>query len=88
MILPWLNKVLCMYYVCMYVFVLSPLVFAIVVDVVTESERSGSMNEMLYADDLVLMSETMEGLREKYWKWKEGFKSKGLQVNLGKTKVK
>ena len=29
----------------------------------------------------------MEGLREKFWKWKEAFKSKGLKVNLGKTKV-
>ena len=67
--------------------VLSPLVFAIVVDVVMESVRNGLMSEMLYADDLVLMSETMEGLREKFWKWKEAFESKGLKVNLGKTKV-
>ena len=59
---------------------LSPLVFVIVLDVVMESVRSGSMSEMLYADDLVLMSETMEGLREKFWKWK-AFKSKGLMVN-------
>ena len=29
---------------------------------VTESVRSGLMSEMLYADDLVLMSETIEGL--------------------------
>ena len=50
--------------------VLSPLVFAIVVDMVTESVRNGLMSEMLYADDLVLMSETMEGLRQKFWKWK------------------
>ena len=67
--------------------VLSPLVFAIVVDVVTESVRNGLMSEMLYADDLVLTSETMEGLREKFWKWKEVFESKGLNVNPGKTKV-
>ena len=67
--------------------VLSPLVSAIVVDVVMESVKNGSMSEMLYADDLVLMSETMEGLREKFWKWKEAFESKGLKVNLGKTKV-
>ena len=45
------------------------------------------MSEMLYADDLVLMSETMEGLREKFRKWKEAFESKGLKVNLGKRKV-
>ena len=42
---------------------------------------------MLYADDLVLTSEIMEGLREKLWKWKEAFESKGLKVNLGKTKM-
>ena len=64
-----------------------PLVFAIVVDVVTESVRNGLMSEMLYADDLVLMSETMEGLRKKLWKLKEAFESKRLKVNLGKTKV-
>lgn len=67
--------------------VLSPLVFAIVIDVVTESAREGLMGEMLYADDLVLMSDTMEGLREKFVKWREAFESKGLKVNLGKTKV-
>jgi len=67
---------------------LSPLLFAIVVDVVTGRVRNGLMSDMmLYADDLVLTSETMEGLREKFWKWKEAFESKGLKVNLGKTKV-
>ena len=45
------------------------------------------MSEMLYTVDLVLTSEVMEGLREKFWKWKEAFESKGLKVNLGKTKV-
>ena len=29
----------------------------------------------------------MEGLREKFWKWKEAFESKELKVNLAKTKV-
>ena len=61
--------------------------FTIVFDVVTESVRNGWMSEMLYADDLVLMSETMEGLREKFWKWKEALESKGLKMNLRKTKV-
>ena len=40
--------------------VLLLLVFVIVVDVVTKSVRNGLMSEMWYADDLVLMSETME----------------------------
>mgnify|MGYP001800720366 CR=1 FL=1 len=29
----------------------------------------------------------IEGQREKFWKWKEAFNSKGLKVNLRKTKV-
>ena len=43
---------------------LSPLLFAIVVDVITENAnaRSGVVNELLYADDLVLMSEAMQDL--------------------------
>ena len=47
---------------------LSLLVFPIVVDVVMENVRNGLMSEMQYADDLVLTSETMEGLRKKFWK--------------------
>ena len=58
---------------------LSPLLFAIVVDLTMESVRNGLMSEMLYADDLVLTSKTMEGLREKFWKWKEAFKSRGAE---------
>ena len=64
-----------------------PLLFAIVVDVITESVRNGLISEMLYVDDLVLTSESMEGLREKFWKWREAVESKGLKVNVGKTKV-
>ena len=44
---------------------LSPLDFAIVVDMVMENVRNGLMNEMLYADDLVLTSEMMEGGTER-----------------------
>ena len=40
--------------------VLSPLLVAIVVDVVTENARKGVVNELLYADDLILISETVE----------------------------
>ena len=49
-------------------FVLLPLLFALVVDVVTEFAREGVLSELLYADDLVLMSEMMEGLRNKFLK--------------------
>ena len=66
---------------------LSPFAFAVMVDVVTEFARESAPSELLYADDLVMMSETIEGLRNKFLKWKEAFESKGFKVNLGKPKV-
>ena len=43
----------------------------------------------MYAADLVLMSETINGLKNKFLKWKEAFEIKGLKVlsNLRKNKV-
>ena len=61
----------------------SPFLFAAVLDVV----REGALSELLYADDLVLMRETIERLKNKFLKWKEASESKGLKVNLGKTKA-
>ena len=45
------------------------------------------VNELLYADDLVIMSEDMEDLKETFWNWKDALESKGLKVNARKTKV-
>ena len=47
--------------------VLSPLLFAIVVDIITENARRGVVNELLHADDLVIISEDMEDLKERFW---------------------
>ena len=67
--------------------VLSPLLFAIAVDVICENAREGLMNEILYVNDLVLMSESKKNLKEKFLQWIEAFESKGLKVNLKKTKM-
>ena len=42
---------------------------------------------MLYADDLVLVGETIEDLVNRFSIWKRGMEDKGLHVNTGKTKV-
>ena len=65
---------------------LSPFLLAVMVDIVAEFTREGELCELLYADDLVLMSETIEGLRNKFFKWKEAFESKGKKVKYGKVK--
>ena len=38
-------------------------------------------------NDLVIMSDDMEDLKEKFWNWKDALKSKGLKINTRKTKV-
>ena len=53
--------------------VLSPFLFSVMVDVVTECARKGALSELLYADCLVLISQAIEGLRNKFMKWKEAF---------------
>ena len=40
------------------------------VDVVTELTREGVLSKLLYAEDLVLMSETTDEMEQK---WKEAF---------------
>ena len=62
------------------------LIFAIVVDVVTEHAREGLLNEISYADDLVLMSESMGDLRERFQKWRNALEGKGLKVNVEKLR--
>ena len=61
--------------------------FAIVADEISENAKEELMKAILYGDDLILMSESVENWKEKFLKWKEAFESKGLKVNLKKTKV-
>ena len=62
--------------------VLMPFMFAGVVGVVTELARDGWLIGLMYVDDLVLMSETIEGLMNKFIEWEEAFESMGLKVKL------
>ena len=67
--------------------VLSPLLFVAVMEVVTRGVKEGLPWELLYADDLVLVAQSKEELREKVLRWKECMELKGLKVNIEKTKV-
>jgi len=66
--------------------VLSPLLFIIVLEALSRQFRTGCPWELLYADDLVIMAESMHELLEQVEVWKEGMEEKGLRVNMGKTK--
>ena len=44
--------------------------------------------ELLYTDDLSLMAEGEESLRDKIVKWKSGLAAKGLKIITGKNEGK
>ena len=56
-------------------------------DVVTEDARNVVLHEILYADDVVLMNESMKDLRRNFSLWKAMLGSKEINVNINKTKL-
>ena len=67
--------------------VLTPLLFVIVMEMISRELRADLPLELLYADDLILMAESEESLRDKIVKWKSWLEAKCLRMNTGKTKV-
>ena len=67
--------------------VLSPLLFVIVMEAISCEFRIGCPWELLYADDLVIVAESLEELQMRLSTWKSGLENKGLKVNVAKTKI-
>ncbi len=67
-------------------YVLSPLLFIIVLEALSREFRGGLHMELLYADDLVLLADSMKELIEKVKTWRAGLEEKGLRINLSKTR--
>ena len=65
--------------------VLSPLLFIIVLEALSREFREGLPMELLYADDLVLIAETI--ITREGEEMEGGMEKKGLRVNAGKTKI-
>ena len=66
---------------------LSPFLFIVVMDVISEEYRKGLPWELLFADDLSLAAGAEMDMQERWQKWQEGIEEKGLKVNTGKTEV-
>ena len=67
--------------------VLSPLPFIIVLEALSREFGAGVPWEDLYADDLVIIADSLEECVRRLLIWKEAMEKKGLRVNAGKTKV-
>ena len=66
--------------------VLSPLLFIHVLEALSRQFRTSVPWELLYADDLVVMADSLEECIARLKVWKEGMEGKGLRVNMKKTK--
>ena len=49
---------------------LSPFLFNMLIDVLTENVSNGSLMDLLYADGLVLCGESLNEVTDKYVRWK------------------
>ena len=67
--------------------VLSPLLFIIVLEALSHEFQAGVPWEDLYADDLVIIADSLEECVIRVLIWKEALEKKVLRVNAGKTKV-
>ena len=66
--------------------VLRPLLFIIVLEALSRDFRVGVPWELFFADDLVIIAKSLEECIDRVKAWKEAMESKGLRVNMGKTK--
>ena len=66
---------------------LSPLLFVIVMEAISREFRVALPWELLHADDLAVIAETEEELIKRLNEWKDSVESKGMRVNMNKTKV-
>jgi len=66
---------------------LSPLLFVMVMEVLSSEIRVALPWEFLYADDLVVIAETEDDLIKRLNEWKDNVENRGMRVNMNKTKV-
>ena len=62
-------------------FGLSPFLFIVVLNVISEEFICGLLCELLFADDLAVVTDTEEEIQRKWLGWQIGMENKGQQVN-------
>nr|CDJ94779.1 RNA-directed DNA polymerase (reverse transcriptase) domain containing protein [Haemonchus contortus] len=65
---------------------LSPFLFLLTMDVITEELVDGPLKTILYADDIALIAESKVELQDNLQKWQKVLAENGLRLNVKKTK--
>ena len=64
---------------------ISPYLFTLILDELSREIQQSIPWCLIFADDIVLVSETMEGLNTRLELWREALESKGLRISREKT---
>ena len=64
---------------------LSPCLFAMVMDRMTDEIREEAPWTMMFADDIAICGESKEQVEEKLESWRYALERRGMKVNRGKT---
>ena len=64
---------------------LSPCLFAMVMDMMTDKIREEAPWTMMFADDIVICSESKEQVKKKLESWRYHLKRRGMKINRRKT---
>ncbi|KAK2890506.1 hypothetical protein Q8A73_018806 [Channa argus] len=64
---------------------LSPFLFALVMDRLTDEVRQESPWTMMFADDIVICSESREQVEENLEKWRSALENRGMKLSRSKT---
>ena len=64
---------------------LSPFLFAVIMDRLTDKVRRETPWTMLFADDIVICEETREEVERRLESWKYALERRGMKVNRSKT---
>ena len=65
----------------------SPLLFIVVLELISRKREGDVMEKLLYADDLALLAENAETLEVLLNDWKTEFERHGLKINVDKTEM-
>ena len=64
---------------------LSPLLFAVIIDVLPENLRAEQLWEVLFANDLAIIADSEKQQQDRLLKWQESLEKYGLKMNAKKT---
>ena len=66
---------------------LSPLLFAVIIDVLSKNLRAEKLRELLFADDLAIIADSEKQLQKRFLQWQGSLEKYGLMMNVERRRL-